>query len=110
MEEILWEDANRHVPLIDMQRELEKQMAMMENAVEAKTDALSARVKEEISKNEKLSREHMKAHFYEAFNQLGKLVNSKLEATVPEQIKAQFQTSGEQALWVCLIHIFHLNT
>ncbi|KAA8519249.1 hypothetical protein F0562_013505 [Nyssa sinensis] len=33
-----------------------------------------------------------------AVNQLEKLVNSKLEATVARQIQAQFQTSGKQAL------------
>ncbi|XP_050371073.1 enhancer of mRNA-decapping protein 4 [Argentina anserina] len=35
---------------------------------------------------------------YKAVNQLEKLVNSKLEATVSRQIQAQFQTSGKQAL------------
>ncbi|KAL6124485.1 hypothetical protein ACLB2K_076997 [Fragaria x ananassa] len=45
-----------------------------------------------------ISNYFQKGDGYEAFNQLEKSVNSKLEATVPEQIKAQFQTSGEQAL------------
>ena len=36
-----------------------------------------------------------------AVNQLEKLVNSKLEATVARTIQAQFQTSGKQALQVC---------
>lgn len=38
-----------------------------------------------------------------AVNQLEKSVNSKLEATVSRQIQAQFQTSGKQALQVCIM-------
>ena len=43
-----------------------------------------------------------------AANQLEKLVNYKLEATVARKIQAQFQTSGKQALQVCLSLLFYL--
>lgn len=37
------------------------------------------------------------------FNQLEKIINPKLEATVTKQIQLQFQTSGRQALQVCIL-------
>lgn len=42
-------------------------------------------------------------------NQLEKIVNTKLEATVSRQIQVQFQTSGKQALQVCDTTIIDLS-
>ena len=41
-----------------------------------------------------------------AVNQPEKLVHSKLEAIVARQIQAQFQTSGKQALQVCVSRVY----